>query len=170
MKRWRDAGSPVGMVAVNLSPRQFRDPTLVELVRSSLAETGLTAACLELEITEGALMDGGEETIDKLARLKALGVHLAIDDFGTGYSSLAYLKRFPVDKLKVDQAFVRGIQSNPIDREIVAAVIALGKALGLEVLAEGIETEEQYSYLKALGCDTAQGYLVGRPAPADGPA
>lgn len=111
-------------------------------------------------------MNGCEETIEKLTSLKELGVHLAIDDFGTGYSSLAYLKRFPVDKLKVDQAFVRGIQSDRADREIVAAVITLGKALGLEVLAEGIETQEQFDYLKDLGCDTAQGYLLGRPVAA----
>jgi len=163
MKLWRDAGSPIEMVAVNLSPRQFRHPDLVGLVRDTLAETGLPAHRLELEITEGALIDDADDAVDKLTQLKALGIRLAIDDFGTGYSSLAYLKRFPVDKLKVDQAFVRGIPANRTDCEIVAAVIALGKALGLEVLAEGIESEEQFGYLMALGCDTAQGYLLGRP-------
>jgi len=164
MVSWLAEGSPIEMIAVNLSPRQFRHPDLVGMVRGILDETGLPARHLELEITEGALMDGADETVAKLTRLKDLGVRLAIDDFGTGYSSLAYLKRFPVDKLKVDQAFVRGIPSNRTDCEIVAAVIALGKALGLEVLAEGIETEEQYGYLMALECDTAQGYLVARPA------
>ena len=163
MKQWLDTGSPIEMVAVNLSPRQFRHPDLVGLVRDTLAEIGLPAHRLELEITEGALIDDADDAVAKLAQLKALGVRLAIDDFGTGYSSLAYLKRFPVDKLKVDQAFVRGIPANRTDCEIVAAVIALGKALGLEVLAEGIESEEQFGYLMALGCDTAQGYLLGRP-------
>lgn len=166
MKAWLTAGASIGVVAVNLSPHQFHHPDLVEQVRMILRETGLDARHLELEITEGALMNGCEETIEKLTSLKELGVHLAIDDFGTGYSSLAYLKRFPVDKLKVDQAFVRGIQSDRADREIVAAVITLGKALGLEVLAEGIETQEQFDYLKDLGCDTAQGYLLGRPVAA----
>lgn len=166
MKIWRDAGSPIEMVAVNLSPRQFRHPDLVGLVRDTLERTSLPARHLELEITEGALMDGIEGAVEKLAELKALGVRLAIDDFGTGYSSLSYLKRFPVDKLKVDQAFVRGIPGNRTDCEIVQAVITLGKALDLEVLAEGIETEEQYRYLKEVGCDTAQGYLLGHPVPA----
>ena len=166
MKLWLDAKSPIEMIAVNLSPRQFRHPDLVGLVRDTLAETGLPAHLLELEITEGALIDDADDAVEKLTQLKALGLRLAIDDFGTGYSSLAYLKRFPVDKLKVDQAFVRGIPTNRTDCEIVAAVIALGKALGLEVLAEGIESEEQYGYLMALGCDTAQGYLLGRPVPA----
>ena len=166
MAAWLAEDSPIRMVAVNLSPRQFRHPDLVGMVRGILDETGLPAGHLELEITEGALMDEAEETVVKLTRLKDLGVRLAIDDFGTGYSSLAYLKRFPVDKLKVDQAFVRGIPGNGTDCQIVAAVIALGKALGLELLAEGIETEEQYAYLKALGCDTAQGYLLSRPVAA----
>ncbi|GEM_PF-6987881 len=168
MVSWLSAGSAIEMIAVNLSPRQFRHPDLVGMVRGVLEETGLPAHHLELEITEGALMDDADETVAKLTSLKQLGLRLAIDDFGTGYSSLAYLKRFPVDKLKVDQAFVRGIPSNRADCEIVAAVIALGKALGLEVLAEGIETEEQYGHLMALNCDTAQGYLLARPAaPAD---
>jgi diguanylate cyclase (GGDEF)-like protein/PAS domain S-box-containing protein len=166
MKLWQDAGSSIDRMAVNLSPRQFRHPDLVGLVRDILWETGLAADRLELEITEGALIGDVDDAVDKLNQLKALGVRLAIDDFGTGYSSLAYLKRFPVNKLKVDQAFVRGIPSNHTDCEIVAAVIALGKALNLEVLAEGIEREEQFTYLMALGCDTAQGYLLGRPVPA----
>lgn len=166
MKLWLDSGSSIEMIAVNLSPRQFRHPDLVGLVRDTLAEFGLPGYRLELEITEGALIRDADDAVEKLTQLKTLGVRLAIDDFGTGYSSLAYLKRFPVDKLKVDQAFVRGIPANRTDCEIVAAVIALGKALGLEVLAEGIETEEQYGYLMALGCDTAQGYLLGRPVPA----
>ena len=168
MAAWLEAGSDIERVAVNLSPRQFHHPDLVGLVRDILQETGLPARHLELELTEGALMDGAEETVGKLTQLKDLGVRLAIDDFGTGYSSLAYLKQFPVDKLKVDQTFVRGVPGNRADCEIVAAIITLGKALKLEVLAEGIETEEQYGYLEALNCDTAQGFLLGRPAaPSD---
>ena len=166
MKEWLLAGSKLETIAVNLSPKQFHQPDLVEMIRGILAETGLAPHHLELEITEGTLMDGGEECIKRLAALKALGVRLAIDDFGTGYSSLAYLKRFPVDKLKVDQAFVRGLCSSRADREIVSAVITLGKALDLEILAEGIETEEQLSCLRGMGCDTAQGFLLGRPVAA----
>ena len=163
MMRWLQEGVEIETIAVNLSPRQFREPRLIDLVSRILAETGLPAHHLELEITEGALMENGAETIEKLTALKALGIRLAIDDFGTGYSSLAYLRHFPVDKLKVDQAFVRDLTVSQTDREIVAAVIVLGKALDLEVLAEGIETEEQFRLLMELGCDTAQGYLLGQP-------
>jgi EAL domain-containing protein (putative c-di-GMP-specific phosphodiesterase class I) len=126
----------------------------------------LPACYLELEITEGSLMETGSDVERKLNALKALGVRLAIDDFGTGYSSLAYLKRFPVDKLKVDQSFVRDIPDNRTGMEITAAVVGLGRALNLEVLAEGVETEIQLAHLRQLGCDTAQGYLLARPMPA----
>jgi EAL domain-containing protein (putative c-di-GMP-specific phosphodiesterase class I) len=119
-----------------------------------------------LEITEGSLMESGSDVERKLNALKALGVRLAIDDFGTGYSSLAYLKRFPVDKLKVDQSFVADIPDNRTGMEITAAVVGLGQALNLEVLAEGVETEIQLAHLRQLGCDTAQGYLLARPMPA----
>ena len=153
-------------MAVNLSPHQFARPNIHETIGGILAETGLPACYLELEITEGSLMESGSDVERKLNALKALGVRLAIDDFGTGYSSLAYLKRFPVDKLKVDQSFVRDIPDNRTGMEITAAVVGLGRALNLEVLAEGVETEIQLAHLRQLGCDTAQGYLLARPMPA----
>jgi len=166
MKAWLDDGLMLATMAVNLSPHQFGRPNIHETIGSILAETGLPAHFLELEITEGSLMESGSDVEKKLNALKALGVRLAIDDFGTGYSSLAYLKRFPVDKLKVDQSFVRDIPDNRTGMEITAAVVGLGRALNLEVLAEGVETEVQLAHLRQLGCDTAQGYLFSRPMPA----
>jgi EAL domain-containing protein (putative c-di-GMP-specific phosphodiesterase class I) len=127
----------------------------------------VSADHLELEITEGVLMEGGELTESKLGQLRALGLKFAIDDFCTGYSSLAYLKRFPVSKLKVDQSFVRGISSDTADLEITNAIVGLGRTLHMEVLAEGIETEVQLAALSALGCHTGQGYLFSKPVPAD---
>jgi EAL domain-containing protein (putative c-di-GMP-specific phosphodiesterase class I) len=150
-------------MAVNLSPLQFRQPGLVGTIHDILKETRLPSQYLELEITEGALMDASSEAELQLNELKSLGIRLAIDDFGTGYSSLAYLKRFPIDKLKVDQSFVRDIPSDPADMEIAAAVVALGKNLHLEVLAEGIENEDQLSFLRHLGCHIGQGYLFSKP-------
>ena len=166
MKRWLDDGMALDTMAVNLSPHQFARPNIHGTIGGILAETGLPACYLELEITEGSLMESGSDVERKLNALKALGVRLAIDDFGTGYSSLAYLKRFPVDKLKVDQSFVRDIPDNRTGMEITAAVVGLGRALNLEVLAEGVETEIQLAHLRQLGCDTAQGYLLARPMPA----
>ncbi len=167
MQAWRDQGLALDTMAVNLSPRQFRRPDIAPTVATVLAESGLPAHHLELEITEGSLMAPGPEVEATLAALKALGTTLAIDDFGTGYSSLAYLKRFPVDKLKVDQSFVRDIPGDPKGMEITAAIVGLGRALGIEVLAEGVETETQLAHLRRLGCDTVQGYLLARPMPAD---
>jgi EAL domain-containing protein (putative c-di-GMP-specific phosphodiesterase class I) len=152
---------------VNLSPRQFLQPDLAQTIAAQLSSLHFPAECLELEITESALIGQGMHAEDTLAELKALGVRLAIDDFGTGYSSLAYLKRFPIDKLKVDQSFVQDLPADIIGCEIVAAVIAMGRGLRLEVLAEGVETPEQQAFLKAQGCHTGQGYLFSRPLPAD---
>ncbi len=166
MKAWLDAGLALETVAVNLSPRQFRQGDIQEVVRGILLETGLPARHLELEITEGAIMEQGQEAEAKLEWLRELGVHVAIDDFGTGYSSLAYLKRFRINKLKVDQSFVRNIPGDSADMEIATAIIGLGKTLGLEILAEGVETEAQLAFLQAKGCDAAQGYLFSRPVPA----
>ncbi|HVJ40024.1 MAG TPA: EAL domain-containing protein [Dongiaceae bacterium] len=167
MKAWLDQGIDIDTLAVNLSPRQFRCEELTQQVADVLRETGLPAHYLELEITEGALLGDTGENEQKLAALKALGLRVAIDDFGTGYSSLAYLKRFPIDKLKIDQSFVRDIPQDAADKEIAATIIAMGKNLRLEVLAEGVETEAQFEFLRGLGCDTAQGYLFSRPLPAD---
>lgn len=166
MKAWLDAGLKLETMAVNLSPQQFRRPNIHETIGEILAQTGLPAHYLELEITEGSLMDPGSDVEDRLHALKRLGVRLAIDDFGTGYSSLAYLKRFPVDTLKIDQSFVRDIPDDRTGVQIVAAIVGLGKALNLDVLAEGVETPAQLASVRELGCDTAQGYLFSRPVPA----
>jgi diguanylate cyclase (GGDEF)-like protein/PAS domain S-box-containing protein len=165
LKAWREAGIFTGSVAVTLSPVQFRQRGIAEQVADILAETGLPIGSLELEITEGALIGDLTEARTTLPRLKGLGVRLAIDDFGTGYSSLAYLKRFPIDKLKVDQSFVRKIPQDPADMEIANAVISLARSLNLESLAEAIETEAQLALLERCGCATGQGYLFTRPMP-----
>ncbi|WP_074118146.1 EAL domain-containing protein [Bradyrhizobium sp. AS23.2] len=167
MKEWRAQGLALDIMAVNLSSQQFQRPDVARTIAGVLAETGLEPQALELEITESSLMAQGTDVEATLAALKELGVKLAIDDFGTGYSSLAYLKRFPVDKLKVDQSFVRDIPDHAKGMEICAVVVNLGKALGLEVLAEGVETEIQLAHLRRLGCDSVQGYLLGRPMPAE---
>ncbi len=167
LKAWRDAGIAIDVIAVNLSPRQFLLPDIAERVGAVLLETGLPPSCLEVEITEGALMERPETTLEKLTALKALGIRLAIDDFGTGYSSLAYLKQFPIDKLKVDKSFVTDIPNDPADIAITTAIIGLAKHLDLEVLAEGVETPEQFAFLDQKGCDTVQGFLFSRPLPAE---
>lgn len=166
--RWRSAADLGGelVMAVNLSPRQFHHPRLVEDIGQALAATGLHAAGLEVEITEGTAMGDADATVKTLQHLKSLGVRLAIDDFGTGYSSLGYLKRFPIDVLKVDRSFVAGLPGNAGDAAIVRAVVGLTRALGLKAVAEGVETAAQLDELRALGCDQGQGYLFGRPMPA----
>jgi diguanylate cyclase (GGDEF)-like protein/PAS domain S-box-containing protein len=166
MQAWRADGTFDGTMAVNLSPVQFRASDIVDRVARILKDTGLPAASLELEITEGALIGDVGVAEMTLTRLKALGVRLAIDDFGTGYSSLAYLKRFPIDTLKIDQSFVRGIPKEPADMEIAGAVISLARSLELKSLAEGIETEAQLEFLRSRGCVSGQGYLFARPMPA----
>jgi diguanylate cyclase (GGDEF)-like protein/PAS domain S-box-containing protein len=162
---WR-ADTEVGLdlvMAVNLSPREFRHPRLVQDVGQVLAESGLDASGLEVEITEGTAMGDADATVKTLEHLKAIGIRLAIDDFGTGYSSLGYLKRFPIDVLKVDRSFVAGLPANRGDAAIVRAVVGLTRALGLKAVAEGVETTEQLAELRGLGCDQGQGYLFGRP-------
>jgi diguanylate cyclase len=160
------SGTAPMRVAVNLSLRQFSDPRLLHHVHSALEMSGLNATQLELEITESTAMLDLQHTLDVLKQLKALGLKLAIDDFGTGYSSLAYLKRFPLDVLKVDQSFVRQICTNREDQAIAGAVINLAHSLGLDVIAEGVETEAQHKLLFEMGCDQIQGYLHGKPMPA----
>lgn len=155
-------------VAVNLSARQFRERTLIDDVAAALSRSGLPAANLELEITESMVMDDAEQSIATLRRLKGMGLKVSVDDFGTGYSSLSYLKRFPLDALKIDQSFVRDLTSEADDRAIVAAIISLSRSLGLKVVAEGVETQAHFDYLRAGGCDQMQGYLLSRPLPAAG--
>jgi len=152
-------------VAVNLSGRQFRQDDLAGQVRGLLAETGFNPACLELELTEGILMDHTEGNITTLKAFNEMGVKLAIDDFGTGYSSLSYLQHFPVDVLKIDRAFVKDLPEDISSAAIVDAVVTLAHGLGLEVVAEGVETMEQRAFLQAHHCDIGQGFLFGRPMP-----
>ncbi|MFG0379466.1 EAL domain-containing protein [Pseudomonas sp. zbq_18] len=166
MQFWRQQGLSLQTLAVNLSPRQFRQADLVQQVRDALHDSGLPAEYLELEITEGALMENLEQAQATLAALKALGIKLAIDDFGTGYSSLAYLRRFPLDKLKIDQSFMQGVPQDQANLEITATIIGLARSLKLNVLAEGVETREQLLALRQLGCEQCQGYLFSRPLSA----
>jgi len=166
-RAWFDRGLRRFVVGVNISARQFGGSDLPALVRGVLAETGLAAGCLDLEITESVAMHNVDQTIATLRALKDIGVRLSIDDFGTGYSSLAYLKRFPVDRLKVDQSFVRHIATDAEGAAITKAVIALARSLGLEAIAEGVETEQQRAMLEAYGCHEIQGYLISRPVPPD---
>ena len=166
LKQWQDDGLGEFTMAVNVSPLQLRQPDLVGTIARALRDTGLEARFLELEFTEGAVMKNVDANIELMKQLKALGVRLSIDDFGTGYSSLNYLKQFPVDKLKIDQSFVRNITSDPNDSSIVQAIIALARTLGLTTVAEGVETEAQLNYLRSLRCDEIQGYYFSRPIEA----
>ena len=154
-------------VAVNLSPVQFQHGDLPSLVHSILLETGLAANRLELEITEGVLMADSSRALGLLRRLKALGVRIAMDDFGKGYSSLSYLQSFPFDKIKIDRAFISKIEQSPQSAAIFRAVLGLARGLGLPLLAEGVETEEELAFLAAEACDQVQGYLIGRPLPIE---
>ena len=166
-KAWLDQGLPTLTLAVNVSPRQFRHADLAAQVMQTLIETGLPAEHLELELTEGALMEREQEALGVLQRLRAIGVGIAIDDFGTGYSSLAYLKRFPLDVLKIDRSFIADIPNDPDDMEIASAVIAMGHSLGIRVLAEGVETVDQLAFLRFKQCDRYQGFLCSKPVPPD---
>jgi diguanylate cyclase (GGDEF)-like protein len=154
-------------VAVNLSPAQFHDSDIADTVASILQETGLPAERLELEITESLLINDTEEVLEKLSRLRELGVKIAMDDFGTGYSSLNYLARFPFDKIKIDRQFVRNMTRDPAMRAIVRTIVALGKSLGVTVTAEGVESQEQAAMLREFGCPQVQGFLYGYPGAAD---
>ncbi len=156
--RWRSRGLMLP-ASINVSALQFRQPDFVERVASVLAEYRLPGSALELELTESILVHDADEALERLSRLAALGVRLAIDDFGTGYSSLAYLKRFPIDRLKIDRSFVKGLPGDDSDAAIVRAIIQLGRALGLDVIAEGVETVSQHAFLRQAGCNAYQGFL-----------
>jgi diguanylate cyclase (GGDEF)-like protein/PAS domain S-box-containing protein len=166
-RAWQDAGLPFKRVSVNVSAIEFRDEGFVEGVRAILSETGLEARYLDLELTESVLMGDVQSTAYVLQALKKTGVHLAVDDFGTGYSSLSYLRQFPIDVLKIDQSFVHQISSDAHDSAIVCAIIDMGKNLKQRVIAEGIETQEQLTFLRARRCAEGQGYLFSRPVAAD---
>ncbi|MEO6147458.1 MAG: bifunctional diguanylate cyclase/phosphodiesterase [Sulfuriferula sp.] len=166
-KLWHDAGFNELIMAVNISARQFQHPGFTELVAKIIQETGIDPRCLELEITESVTMHDAEKTIATLNNLRALNLQLSIDDFGTGYSSLSYLKRFPINKLKIDQSFVRNMTTDANDASITKSVILLGHSLNLHVIAEGVETAEQLAMLKQYGCDEVQGYYFSRPVPTN---
>jgi EAL domain-containing protein (putative c-di-GMP-specific phosphodiesterase class I) len=166
--RWeQDGDGPQGRVSVNVSARQFESGDLVDTVRRVLAETGARADRLELEITESTVMHDEKSVIATLSELRALGVAVSLDDFGTGYSSLSYLRMLPVDTLKIDMAFVRNIAKNAEDAALTAAIVSMGKARGLRVIAEGVETAEQRRLLTAFGCDEIQGFLIAAAMPAE---
>jgi diguanylate cyclase (GGDEF)-like protein len=163
---WQIEGVPSLRVSVNLSASQFRDSGLLDLIRSALDDAGLEPRYLEVELTESAVMSDPEKSIDILEHLSAMGVLVSVDDFGTGYSSMSYLRRFPIDKLKIDRVFIDEIVSRPEDASIVRAIVSLAHSLRLKVVAEGVETPAQLDFLKTAGCDEYQGYHFSRPLPA----
>jgi diguanylate cyclase len=165
-RAWQDDGVPALRVSVNLSASQFRDSGLVESIRRALDDARLPARYLEVELTESAVMSDPEQSIAILEHLSAMGVLVSVDDFGTGYSSMSYLRRFPIDKLKIDRVFIDEIVSRPEDASIVRAIVSLAHSLRLKVVAEGVETPAQLEFLKTAGCDEYQGYHFSRPLPA----
>lgn len=166
-RQWHGMGGMRLSVAVNISAKQFQDEALLSTIGAALADSGLPADCLELEVTESLMMVNPKEAVVTMQALREIGVALSLDDFGTGYSSLTYLQSFPMQKLKIDRSFVNQVLVNPGDAAIVHAIIAMGKALNLGVIAEGVETRGQLEFLRQSGCDVAQGYLFGRPCPAN---
>lgn len=166
-RAWHGQGLPGLRVAVNLSARQLGDGSLVSKVEDAIREAGIEASSLELEITESLVARDPEQAVRLLRELCASGVRLMVDDFGTGYSSLAHLKRFPVDGLKIDRAFVRNLPEDRSDASITRAVISMAHELGLCVVAEGVESSEQLRFLRENGCELVQGYLFGAPMPAE---
>jgi EAL domain-containing protein (putative c-di-GMP-specific phosphodiesterase class I) len=164
---WQRRGLRPIVMSGNLSPRQFKDPMLLDDIAEVLRETGMAPELLELEITESMIMHNLEQAAEKAAAIKSLGVRLAIDDFGTGYSSLSQLKRFPIDTLKVDRSFIRDVEHSEDDRVITQAIISLGKALDVSVVAEGVETEGQCAFLRDNKCDEMQGYYFSKPCHPD---
>ncbi|NTV71200.1 MAG: EAL domain-containing protein [Azonexaceae bacterium] len=166
VRSWLDAGIDMGEMAVNISAHQFRQPDFVQTVQGVLAETGLPAERLELEITESTVMHGVDSAIQTLAQLKAMGVRLAIDDFGTGYSSLSYLRRFPLDRLKIDRSFLADVDTDPHAASLVTSIVMLGRSLGLQLVAEGVENFAQAEFLRTLECERVQGFHFYQPVSA----
>ena len=167
IKAWQALGLDPPPVAVNLSARQFRQDRLDAVVGGILAAHGVAPGLLELELTESTLMSDSEAAVQALRNMKALGIRLSVDDFGTGYSSLAYLKRFPLNALKIDRAFIRDVTTDPDDATIARAIISLAHSLKLKVVAEGVETRAQLDFLRRHGCDEMQGYYFARPLRVD---
>jgi EAL domain-containing protein (putative c-di-GMP-specific phosphodiesterase class I) len=166
-RRWQDELGRTIRIGVNVSGQQIREPGMLEMVRGTLEETGVSPESVELEITESTIMQDDALTEQTLGRLHAMGIGLALDDFGTGYSSLSYLRRFTIDRVKIDGSFVRELPENADDAELTSAIIAMAHGLRLSVVAEGVETARQALFLRQRGCDEVQGYLFGRPIPAD---
>jgi len=165
--RWRSVTAAPLLMTINLSARQFADPELAQKITRIMRDCGIEPSAVEFEITESVIMENAARTIETLNALSDMGFRFAIDDFGTGYSSLSYLKRFAINTLKVDRSFVRDIPGDPDDSAIVSTIVAMAHSLKIEVIAEGVETEEQLAFLRACGCDGYQGYLFSRPVPAD---
>ncbi|MCU7813434.1 MAG: bifunctional diguanylate cyclase/phosphodiesterase, partial [Candidatus Thiodiazotropha sp. (ex Notomyrtea botanica)] len=163
---WQSVLNKDFKIAINISPRQFRDPNLLQMIGDTSHQFSIPTASIKLEVTEGVLMSGHTYIGDTLKSLNKLGVGIAMDDFGTGYSSLSYLRSYPFDTLKIDRSFVNDITIDPADRELVNAIIAMAHGLGLEVIAEGVETEEQLLHLAEHNCEMAQGYLFSKPVSA----
>jgi diguanylate cyclase (GGDEF)-like protein len=166
-RAWQEEGVPSLRISVNLSASQFREAGLVDTIRRALDDVGLLARYLEVELTESAVMSDPEQSVAILEQLSAMGVLVSVDDFGTGYSSMSYLRRFPIDKLKIDRVFINELASRPEDASIVRAIVSLAHSLNLKVVAEGVETPAQLDFLKTAGCDEYQGYHYSRPLPAD---
>jgi EAL domain-containing protein (putative c-di-GMP-specific phosphodiesterase class I) len=167
IKEWERLGLGLHKIAVNLSSRQFQTRKLLTLLHDTLAETGLDPAFLELEITESAVMENPEQAVELLREIRAIGISIAIDDFGTGYSSLAYLKKFPVNTIKIDQSFIAELTKDSDDAAIVESIIQMAHSLNLKVVAEGVETLEQLEFLREKKCHEVQGYYFSKPLPAE---
>jgi len=167
LAKWYKNGLNPGILAMNLAVKQLQQKDFIEMFQALMKETECKAEWLELEVTEGQIMTNPDEAIKLLTQISNLGIELAVDDFGTGYSSLAYLKRLPIDKLKIDQAFVKNLPNDEEDAGIAKAVIALAKSLNLKVIAEGVETKEQKDFLVENGCINIQGYFYYKPMPAN---
>jgi EAL domain-containing protein (putative c-di-GMP-specific phosphodiesterase class I) len=163
--KWDAQGLPPVVIAVNLSPRQLIEGRITDTIANILQETGVPASRLELEITETVMMQGMNRAVAILSEIRRLGVQIAIDDFGTGYSSLTYLKRLPINSIKIDRSFIRDITTDPDDAAITNTIILMGRNLGLRVIAEGVETKEQLEFLRAHDCDEIQGFLISEPRP-----
>jgi predicted signal transduction protein with EAL and GGDEF domain len=165
--QWQKQFEKPFKVAINISPRQFRDPNLIKQIKSVLNQCKIASRSVVLEITEGVLMSGHTYIDNALTELNKLGMTITMDDFGTGYSSLSYLRRYPFGNLKIDRSFIKDVTTDPADKELVNAAIAMAHGLGITVVAEGVETEDQLDYLEQLGCDMAQGFLFSKPVPVE---
>jgi EAL domain-containing protein (putative c-di-GMP-specific phosphodiesterase class I) len=166
-REWQERGFPAFSVGVNVSAQQFQQQQFAEIVLQVLAETRLAPNYLDLELTESSIMSNAQATIDVLSTLQSMGLTISLDDFGTGFSSLSYLKRLPIDTLKIDQSFIRDLTADPDAAALVMAIVTLAHNLRLDVVAEGVETAEQLKFLQLLGCDEVQGYLFSKSLPAE---